>query len=170
MAASRPPLPPSHPHSGSTLAPRGPNVSRRGGVEARSLDAISHLPTAAGKSCAGQLCSESCAFFKKSQSGAGLGRVPFPGMSFAGQKLSHGNQPRPPVPSSTPAPCRAPCSARCRPGRRGASSVRRESDIGSLLDTMGHGMLYLNLLRRGGGLGGIYYYRLRGTIWPNTTW
>ena len=48
--------------------------------------------------------------------------------------------------------------------------VRRESDIGSLLDTMGHGMLYLNLLRRGGGLGGIYYYRLRGTIWPNTTW
>ena len=46
-------------------------------------------------------------------------------MSFAGQKLSHGNQPRPPVPSSTPAPCRAPCCARCRPGRRGASSGPR---------------------------------------------
>ena len=35
--------------------------------------------------------------------------------------------------------------------------MRRESDIGSLYDTTGHGKLYLNLLPRGGGLGGIYF-------------
>ena len=42
--------------------------------------------------------------------------------------------------------------------------LRRESDIGSLYDTRGHGMLYLNLLPRGGGLGGIDLFP---TTWHN---